>query len=98
MMSMCLQEAESTLEVLMPREQLSQQDIEAIKVVLAEIKRLQADRDACVKFIETEIHWCDFRGDLMSDNASVRNARTLADFLDRDEAGNPKQAVEAGGE
>lgn len=41
-MNMCLQEAESTLEVILSREQITQRDVDAIEVVLAEIKRLQA--------------------------------------------------------
>lgn len=49
----------------------------------AEIERLTADRDACIQFITNEMHWCEFRGEMLRDSASVQNARKLAEFLDR---------------
>lgn len=42
-MEMHLEEAESTLEILLPREQLSELDVEAIERVLTEIERLRRE-------------------------------------------------------
>jgi len=52
----------------------------------AEIERLRAERDACITFIEHEMAWCDFRGEWLSDNASVENSRKLEAFLNKQEA------------
>ena len=51
----------------------------------AEIKRLKLQLAACIKFISTEMDWCDFRGEMLADNASVKNAKMLAEFLDKQE-------------
>lgn len=48
-----------------------------------EIERLKTERDACIAFIENEMHWCHFRDEFTGDNVSVRNARKLAEFLDK---------------
>ena len=42
---MHIEEAISTLEILLPREQLSERDIEAIARILTEVERLQIERD-----------------------------------------------------
>jgi hypothetical protein len=61
--------------------------IEAEQDADAEIERLRADKSACIAFIRTEMQWCDFRGEMLGDNASVSNARKLAEFLDRFKTG-----------
>lgn len=48
----------------------------------AEVERLRLKSDAYDLFIRTEMQWCDFRGEMLSDNVSHVNAKKLADFLD----------------
>ena len=50
-----------------------------------EIEGLKLQLAACIKFISTEMDWCHFRGEMLADNASVKNAKMLAEFLDKQE-------------
>ena len=58
----------------------------------ADLQAARDDREACLTFLRTEMHWEEFREEFFANTASGENARKLMAFLNRFE--KPK----AGGE
>ena len=59
---------------------------------MVDLKNAVDDREACMSFLRTELHWADFREEFFKDDISGQNAKKLLAFLRRFE--EPK----AGGE